>query len=55
MKADSGERRTTTDEGGGCVERQLWMQVGLTHPCNVHATHDEFLRVGRSSEAFRCA
>jgi hypothetical protein len=54
-KADSGERRMMVNEGGGCVERQLWMRVGLTHSCSAHVMHDEFLRVGRSNEAFICA
>jgi hypothetical protein len=54
MKISNGERRMTADEGDGYVERQLWMWVNVTHPCNVHMAHDKFLHVERSSKAFRC-
>jgi hypothetical protein len=54
MKIGSGERRMTADEGDGYVERQLWMWVNVTHPCNVHMAHDKFLHVERSNKAFRC-
>jgi hypothetical protein len=55
MKTGSGERRMMADEGSGCIEWQLWMWVGLTHPCSVRVAHDKFLRVGWSSRVFRCA